>query len=110
MSDFAYYSTFLFNALASIWMICKLRKEVENGYSTLGQASKQVVGLVMVIAALSGTGFFYATMWMLGLLGINSTLGGHGELLVAAVMNNLLLGVVLTAFGLISVNWKYIKW
>jgi hypothetical protein len=25
-------------------------------------------------------------------------------------MNNLLLGVVLTAFGLISVNWKYIKW
>jgi hypothetical protein len=109
MSDFAYYSTFLFNALASIWMICKLRKEVENGYSTLRQASKQVVGLVMVIAALSGTGFFYATMWMLGLLGINSILG-HGEVLVAAIMYNLLLGVVLTAFGLISVNWKHIKW
>jgi hypothetical protein len=78
-----------------------------------GRDRKEVSNLFTVGAILagfvSGLPIYYGVRWVLNTIGYRVNVG-HGEVLVAAPIFNLILGLGLAMVGRMLLQWRPIKW
>lgn len=63
----------------------------------------------VVLGACGGTLIFHGLVWIFGLFGAKTNFG-HGEILIAAVLYNFILGLVLLGAGRTIIGWKKLTW
>jgi len=85
------------------------KAKVEKG--TLSEKkAKNIYSLISVlIGACGGTLIFHGLVWAFGLFGAKSNFV-HGEILIAAVLYNFILGLVLLGIGRTVISWKKLTW
>jgi len=109
MTDVAYYLSFVLNALFAFVAFLLARKLVKT--NRFGEAKAKLVYSVAVIVtgALCGLVFFHAMVGLFRALGYKASYG-HGEVIVAAVVFNVLLSLLLTVVGRILLGWRPLHW
>ena len=65
--------------------------------------------IAMGIGLSGGTLIFHGLVFIFRILGFESSFG-HGEILVAAILFNLIVGVVLVIVGRIIISWRKLSW
>ena len=109
MEELSYYLSFTLNALFCGVAIYIYRKKVNSGLLTENKA-KNIYSLVSVVTGVSGgTLIFHGLIWLFSLFGAKSN-SGHGEIIIAAVIYNMILGLILLGVGRIIIGWKKLTW
>ncbi len=109
MEDAAIYTSLLFNVIYAVLMlvalVSRVRKKAlpESSAKTVYSTAVVVGGLLCGIVAY--TVFVYLYNWA----GITQS-EGHGEVIIAALVWNFLLGLVLSAVGRVVLGWKPMQW
>src|SRR6266852_7299989 len=94
MTDVAFYLSFVFNVLLAAGAYFVLRGWVKSNRFGEARAKSIYSIVVMVGGLLCGVVLFHAMVALFGLLGVPATYG-HGEIIIAAVVFNLLLSLLL---------------
>jgi len=103
-SDAAFWFSALVNiALASV-LAAHFRRRVKNHLATEAKAKAAYSWLCVGLGIFSGFAVFLGTIVLFNLP------VGHGEILIAAPLLNLLLAGVLVVAGRIIIGWVPIKW
>lgn len=106
--EFIYYSTFLLNSALSLWLVMSMNQKLKQKKIKLGKGKNLYSALMLPIGALCGTVYFWLVAKVFGQFGINISFG-HGEIIIAAVMFNLMLSLFLIPIGRIYLGWKKSK-
>ena len=109
MTDVAYYLSFVFNALIASAVYFGIRKAVQHNRIKRENAKIIYSVSVLVGGALSGLVLFHAFVAIFRLMGLTANYG-HGEVIVAAVLFNLLLSLLLLIAGRILLGWQSFRW
>ncbi len=109
MADVAFYLSFVFNALLAAAAYFLLRGPVKS--NRLGEAKAKLIYSAVVVAggALWGFVLFPAMVALFRLIGIPAAYG-HGEIIVAAIVFNLMLSMLLLLVGRILLGWQSFSW
>ena len=109
MTDVAYYLSFVLNVLLAVVAFFLVRNSVKA--DRFGKAKAKYIYSVVVLigGVLSGLVLFHAMVGIFRVLGFPSSYG-HGEVIVAAILFNLLLSLLLLVVGRILLDWRPVRW
>jgi hypothetical protein len=107
MEDMVYYFTFAVTTILCLAIMIKigLRASAENAKSV---KVRILLGLNLV-GILSGTLLFHSLVWLLSFLGFSVSLG-HGEVVIAVLLFNVLIAFSISLVGAILLPWKSLQW
>jgi len=109
MEELSYYLSFPLTALFCGIAIFIYRKKVNVGSLTENKA-KNIYSFISVAFGVSGgTLIFHGLVWFFGLFGAKSNFD-HGEILIAAIIYNFILGLILLGVGRTIIGWKKLTW
>jgi Na+/phosphate symporter len=109
MTDVAYYLSFALNVLLAAAAFFIVRAAVRTG--RVGKAKAKLLYSVAVVVGglLSGLVLFHAMVSLFRALGFSAEYG-HGEIIIAAVVFNVLLSLIFLPVGRILLGWRPILW
>ncbi len=109
MADVAFYLSFAFNVLLATGTYFMLRGSVKS--NRVGNAKAKWIYSAVAVAGgvLCGVVFFPAMVALFRLIGVPVAYG-HGEIIVAAIVFNLLLSLLLVLVGRILLGWQPLSW
>jgi hypothetical protein len=108
MIELIYCSTFFVNCALSFLLAKTIKNKIKQKRINESKGKNLYSALILPIGALCGTVYFWLVIEVLKKLGQNITYG-HGEILIAAVMFNLILSLLLIPFGRMFIGWQKIK-
>lgn len=108
MTEMLYYSTFATNILFSLLLAKSLKKSINSNKIKESKAKNIHSTLMLPLGALCGSVYFWLLIEVLRKLGQNITYG-HGEILIAAIVFNIILSLVLIIIGRVYIGWKQVS-
>ncbi len=109
MTEIAFYSSFVITLLMCVGVLLILRAGIRRHAWTECRA-KSIYSIVVLVSGMSGgTLVFNGLVRLFALFGAKPAFG-HGEIIVAAVVFNLLLGLVLLVIGRTVLGWRKMRW
>ena len=108
MPELIYYSTFLLNSALSLWLVMSINQKIKQKKTKLAKGKNIYSALMLPIGELCGTVYFWLLAKVFGQFGINVSFG-NGEIIIAAVMFNLILSLFLMPIGRVYLGWQKIK-
>ncbi len=109
MTDVAFYLSFVFNVLLAIGAYFVLRGSVKSNRVGEAKAKSIYSAVVMAGGVLCGVVLFHAMVALLRLVGLPAAYG-HGEIIAAAIVFNLMLSMLLLLVGRIMLGWRPFSW
>ena len=109
MTDVAYYLSFVLNAFLAVVVFFVVSAAVKTKRLREDRAKLIYSVAVIVGGVLCGLVLFHAMVGLFRALGFSASYG-HGEVIVAAVMFNLLLSLLLLVVGRILLGWRPFQW
>jgi len=103
-ADLAFWFCSLLNAALSVALATYFRRRVRSKKSTEAQAKRFYSWLCLAIGLFSGIALF------LTVVNLFHIFLGHGEILFAAPLFNLVLAGVLIVIGRIIIGWMPMRW
>ena len=103
-ADVVFWLCAALNTAIAVALIVRFRARVTAGVLAEHKAKSAYSWVCLATGAVCGTAVF---------LGITSVLDisrGHGEIIIAAALFNVLLSLVLIVSGRIVIGWEPIKW
>ncbi len=109
MTDVAFYLSFAFNVLLATGAYFVLRGSVKS--NRVGEAKAKSIYSAVVVAGgvLCGVVLFPAMVALFRLIGV-AVAYGHGEIVIAAIVFNLMLSMLLLLVGRILLGWQPFSW
>ena len=108
IAEIIYNTTFVITTGIVLIALGLSRAGIKSG-GDINRYTKRFLILAASSGLVSGIPIFYGAMWLFNVTGYDVNVG-HGEILVAVPLFNLILGVALTAIGKILLQWTPIKW
>ena len=108
MIELIYYSTFFVNCTLSFLLAKTIKKKIKQNRISESKGKNIYSALILPIGALCGTVYFWLFVTVLEKFGAKISYG-HGEIIIAAVMFNLILSLVLIPLGRMFIGWQKIK-
>ena len=109
MEEISYYSSFVLTTLLCGIAILFYRKKVTSGLMHENKAKNKYSIISIVLGVCGGTLIFHGQVWLFNLFGAKSNFG-HGDILVAVVLYNFILGLILLGVGRTIIGWKKLTW
>lgn len=109
MQDTIYYFTFVVTVALCIFSMFKLGSTDSSQNVNAKSVKIKLLLLLNLIGLLSDTLLFHSLAWLFGLMGFSFN-WGHGEILIAVVLFNMLIAFILSLVGAILLPWKALKW
>ncbi len=103
-ADLAFWLCLAANAGISIVLLTWLRRGARAGAYSARVARNAYTVLCIGVGIFSGVALFYGSVALFGLF------VGHGEVLIAAPMWNLVLSGAMVPVGRIVIGWEPVKW
>ena len=109
MADLAYYLSFVLNGLIATLAFLFMRASMKAARIDEIRA-KRIFSVVTLLAGLlCGLVFFNAAVWLLRNAGLPVNTG-HGEVVLAAALFNLLLSLAFVIVGRVLLGWRPLDW
>lgn len=108
IAEIIYDTTFVITTGIVLIALGLSRAGIKNG-GDVKRCTQRFLILAASSGLVSGIPIFYGAMWLFDVTGYYVNVG-HGEILVAAPLFNLILGIALAAIGKILLQWTAIKW
>ncbi len=89
----------------SLWLAMSINQKIKQKKTKLAKGKNIYSALLLPIGALCGTVYFWLIARVFEKLGLKITFG-HGEILIAVVMYNLILSLLLIPIGRIYLGWQ----
>ena len=109
MTDTAYYLSLVLNAALCISTCLWLRNKIKLSEVREGKAKSIYSWTVLLIGMVSGAVNFNSIVSLFRSSGMPAPYG-HGEVIVSAIIFNLVLSIVLLGVGRICLGWRAISW
>src|SRR5215467_9637794 len=103
-ADVVFWLCATLNMAIAVALIVRFRARVTSGAATEHKAKGTYTWLCLASGALCGTVGF------LGMTSLFDISRGHGEIIIAAALFNVLLALVLIVGGRVVIGWEPIKW
>ncbi len=98
MIELLYYSTFVFNIVISLIIAKVIKKRITQHVKDAKKGQNLFSVLILSVGFVSGTLYFWLVIEVSEIFGLTLN-SGHGEILIAAIVFNLILSLVLIPFG-----------
>ena len=105
MEEVSYYLSFVITfSLCVLAMVFSKRKFIKNIWSV--NRAKNIYSIfALVIGICGGTLIFHGLIFLFSALSSKSSFG-HGEILIAVMLYNFILGLLLIGAGRIIIGWR----
>ena len=109
MEELSYYLSFAITFLLCVLAILYSKQKFIKNIWSIKKAKNVYSTIALVIGVCGGTLIFHGLVWLFSLFGSKSSFG-HGEILIAAILYNFILGLVLIGVGRIIIGWRKLSW
>lgn len=109
MTDVAYYLSFVLNVVLAAAAFFIVRAALKAGRVGEAKAKLRYSVAAVFVGLVSGLVLFHGLVALFRALGYPAAYS-HGEVIVAAVLFNLLLSCVLLLVGRILLGWRPVQW
>ncbi|GAA0851804.1 hypothetical protein [Aliiglaciecola litoralis] len=109
MEETAFNLSFLITVSLCLFTAVFLKNKCTSGRISCAKAKSVFSFVALIFGLLGGTVIFHSLTWLFKKLGYTISYG-HGEILIASVVFNILLSIVFIWVGRVIIGWQKQIW